>query len=284
MTLIELLNWIKQQEMQSDNDFQKSFQESLKEAEKEALLIIQSLVATSNYHGVASIDKFYEKLFNESIDEIDRHLERSRQDSFLMFLWLCQLMKGSFRVATETSVPDMNWHTDGTSFKESIETIKKRIIGTTETEIKRSRVLKREPQLSFRGTETGFTRLIETESVYVERQAHRQAAESEDFKRYMYIATLDNLTCDECGDLDAKVFYYKDAEAGVNFPPMHPNCRCTDIPYFPEWRNRRAAREYISHPIEVRMNYDRWLKIYGEESRKNLFVSNTLKGVTGGNK
>lgn len=42
---------------------------------------------------------------------------------------------------------------------------------------------------------------------------------------------MDNLTSEICSELDGKVFDTKDAQVDKNYPPMHPNCRSTTIPY-----------------------------------------------------
>lgn len=48
------------------------------------------------------------------------------------------------------------------------------------------------------------------------------------------MATMDARTCEVCGALDGKHFPIKDATPGVNFPPMHPNDRCTTVEYDPD--------------------------------------------------
>lgn len=51
-------------------------------------------------------------------------------------------------------------------------------------------------------------------------------------EKYQYIASEDERTCDICGEFHEKIFNVKDAQQGLNYPSMHPNCRCTTIPYF----------------------------------------------------
>lgn len=48
-----------------------------------------------------------------------------------------------------------------------------------------------------------------------------------------WAATLDDRTCLECGPLDGKLYRYKGAPSADQMPslPLHPNCRCTTIPY-----------------------------------------------------
>lgn len=44
---------------------------------------------------------------------------------------------------------------------------------------------------------------------------------------YIYSTVGDNRVCGECEDLDGLTFKFSEREAGVNFPPMHPSCRCS---------------------------------------------------------
>ena len=48
-------------------------------------------------------------------------------------------------------------------------------------------------------------------------------------KYYRFVATEDARTCPICGELHDKVFAVDAAEAGKNFPPVHPNCRCRTV-------------------------------------------------------
>jgi SPP1 gp7 family putative phage head morphogenesis protein len=47
---------------------------------------------------------------------------------------------------------------------------------------------------------------------------------------YKYCAILDNRTSEICKQLDGSTFKLTQAQVGVNFPPMHPNCRSYIIP------------------------------------------------------
>lgn len=67
-------------------------------------------------------------------------------------------------------------------------------------------------------------RLIYTEGTFVMNEASMTAFEG-DYERYKYSALMDSKTSSMCRNLNGKVFKIKDREAGVNFPPMHPNCR-----------------------------------------------------------
>lgn len=50
------------------------------------------------------------------------------------------------------------------------------------------------------------------------------------YEKYEYIAVLDDRTSEICRELDSKIFHLSEAEKGVNYPPMHVNCRSTIRP------------------------------------------------------
>ena len=76
-------------------------------------------------------------------------------------------------------------------------------------------------------------RLIRTESAHVNGEvlleSFRQAKRELGYQKYIYDAFIDNRTSTICKELDNSVHYIDDAEIGVNFPPMHPNCRSTCV-------------------------------------------------------
>lgn len=58
---------------------------------------------------------------------------------------------------------------------------------------------------------------------------------SEDFEQYKYFVVEDGHACPICTALNGKVFNIKDRVPGVNFPPMHPWCRCTFKIHVDDW-------------------------------------------------
>ena len=75
---------------------------------------------------------------------------------------------------------------------------------------------------------------------------------------YTYLATLDLKTSEICRRLDGKTFLLSERQEGVNYPPMHPNCRSTT--YFSITKNShsmRAARDPVTgKSVEVPENWD----------------------------
>lgn len=106
-------------------------------------------------------------------------------------------------------------------------------------------------------------RLIRTEVNRMHNDAALESYKAMGVKEYTYLATLDARTCSVCGALDLKVFKVDEAKTGVNFPPMHPNDRCTIAPKIPgvkvdgsrTARNPETGRNY---KVPVDMNYEEW--------------------------
>jgi SPP1 gp7 family putative phage head morphogenesis protein len=74
-------------------------------------------------------------------------------------------------------------------------------------------------------------RLIRTETSHIDGQVtlegYKQVGKELGLEYYEYDAFLDGRTSELCRDLDKKRFKVSEAEVGVNYPPMHPNCRST---------------------------------------------------------
>ena len=71
-------------------------------------------------------------------------------------------------------------------------------------------------------------RLIRTEAAHVDGQVklegYKQSAKDLGYTEYVYDAFLDDRTSKICQELNGQKFPIDEAEVGVNYPPMHPNC------------------------------------------------------------
>lgn len=65
------------------------------------------------------------------------------------------------------------------------------------------------------------TRLVRTETNYFANRAELLSMQECGIEKYVYMATLDNVTCKHCAELDGKKFFIKDAKQGINCPPLH---------------------------------------------------------------
>lgn len=107
-------------------------------------------------------------------------------------------------------------------------------------------------------------RLIRTEAAFITEQATKDSYEKYGVEEYEYSATLDLRTSEICSELDNKVFKVSEAITGVNYPPMHVNCRSTTVPVV-RWEGEETednVRIYRD-PITGKNNYAK-VKDYAE--------------------
>nr|DAN52583.1 MAG TPA: minor capsid protein [Caudoviricetes sp.] len=74
-------------------------------------------------------------------------------------------------------------------------------------------------------------RLVRTETNYIQNQATLMGYTDAGVVKYQFLAILDSRTSHTCSDLNGEVFKTENATEGENYPPMHPNCRSTTVPY-----------------------------------------------------
>jgi SPP1 gp7 family putative phage head morphogenesis protein len=116
-------------------------------------------------------------------------------------------------------------------------------------------------------------RLVRTVITEASAEAETEALKDAGFGEYEYIATKDERTCPVCGRLDGRVYKLDSKKPGVNFPPMHPNCRCT-IGTVMEDREReqykKSARDREGKTIRIPASwtYEDWAKRYYPEGYK----------------
>lgn len=108
-------------------------------------------------------------------------------------------------------------------------------------------------------------RLIRTETNRVHNAAEKAAYEEEGMENYRFLATLDGRTCEVCGALDGKVFPVSEAKEGVNYPPLHPNDRCTTVAARTDQelaalkRRARDPETGETKLVPASMTYEEWL-------------------------
>lgn len=93
------------------------------------------------------------------------------------------------------------------------------------------RKLTKKLQERFDVSHSSAERLVRTELNYIQNQGAMQGYLDAGYTHYQFISAIDNRTCGECEDLDGQVFAFDEAVVGVNFPPIHSNCRSNIIGY-----------------------------------------------------
>ena len=110
-------------------------------------------------------------------------------------------------------------------------------------------------------------RLIRTETNHFNAEAEALAYEELGVEKYVFVATLDNRTSEKCQNHDGKVYDFKDKKTGVNYPPLHPNCRSTTRGYLGEEEEKmlkRRAKNPITGETEIidNISYNEWKNKY----------------------
>lgn len=94
-------------------------------------------------------------------------------------------------------------------------------------------------------------------------------------KEYVFVAVLDSRTSEVCQSNDNKKYLYKEKKVGVNYPPLHPNCRSTTRGYLGEDAEKllkRRAKNPITGKSELIDNVS-----YDEELDKKDTIRNEDK-------
>lgn len=73
-------------------------------------------------------------------------------------------------------------------------------------------------------------RIARTELTYIQNRAAADRYKANGIESYQYLSALDDRTSEQCREHNGKVYKFSEAVTGENFPPLHPNCRCTIIP------------------------------------------------------
>ena len=137
--------------------------------------------------------------------------------------------------------------------------------------------------------------LVKTESNAIFNDQIEEAIRNNPLvKGYRFRATLDSRTSDICAEHDGKYYSKEELQPGVNFPPLHPNCRSSVTTVFVNQDERkdltqRKARtdsnEWVTVPPG--MTYQEYKAKFGfADSRKpkvykpNTVQYNTLEQIT----
>ena len=103
-------------------------------------------------------------------------------------------------------------------------------------------------------------RLVRTECKYFANQGELMGYKENGIKRYRFIGGTEGSGSCTCAELNGQVFNVEDAVAGINYPPIHPNCLCIVVADFGDkgMFNRRTDAEPLAENIKFR----EWKKKY----------------------
>lgn len=103
--------------------------------------------------------------------------------------------------------------------------------------------------------QSSLMRLVYTEGTYVSRMAQVEELKREGFDSYTIEVVHDEHACEECEGVNGSTFRFEDMQVGVNFPPLHPYCRCQIAPAVSDWdawqqKQEELARQKITRVEE----------------------------------
>lgn len=116
-------------------------------------------------------------------------------------------------------------------------------------------------RLNIEASKSNALRIVRTEIAHAVETANLDEYEELGVQEYQFIATLDDRTSEICAALDGEHFPIEAAEEGVNYPPMHPNCRSTTVPYIEGGLESRIARDLStgkSYLMDRFETYEEW--------------------------
>lgn len=191
------------------------------------------------------------------------------------------------------------WAADGKNFSDRIWENKEAMVNNLHKELTRTAIRGGKPDEAIasmvkyvkkdvKNKEAAAARLVQTEQAYFHTKAALDSFSSMDVEKIEFVSTLDTHTCDVCGDMDGYVFPIKQADPGVNVPPLHPRCRCVIVPYYDDDDDgMRAARDPESgktYYVPENTTYKQWKGKYVREPEHSIIRSyKEAKGILGSN-
>jgi len=107
-------------------------------------------------------------------------------------------------------------------------------------------------------------RMARTTVTAVSNDAQMDSYRKHGVRRYEFRAMFNERTCSKCGSLDGRIFNLDDKRPGINFPPIHPNCRCTTGAALSKEVKDRLKENAIKNghalPLRDQMTFDEWKK------------------------
>ncbi len=119
-------------------------------------------------------------------------------------------------------------------------------------------------------------RAIKTECKFFANKGELEGYKANGIEHYLYIGTTERgFSCD-CAFYNNKVISVDKAEPYVNFPPLHPNCRCSVRAYF---ENSILEKHPNAVKIDDEIPFNEWKHDFLEKNERDMLkkLEKTLK-------
>ncbi len=124
-------------------------------------------------------------------------------------------------------------------------------------------------------------RLLHTEGSFIMEQGALEAYREDGVEKYQILATLDHKTSDICREEDGEIYDIDKAITGKNYPPYHPFCRTTTVPYYDDAdKGTRVARDPVTgknYDVPADMSYEQWYDKYIKDNPEALLEETKWK-------
>ena len=117
-------------------------------------------------------------------------------------------------------------------------------------------------------------RLVYTEDTFMQAESKAELFEENGFITYKFSPANDGNVCPKCEALRDKEFNFEDRQPGLNFPPLHPWCRCTIYTDVDD-EGDELTNEELEELGEV-------MDAFGEPKSKEEFLNNLVKYAKNG--
>lgn len=121
-------------------------------------------------------------------------------------------------------------------------------------------------------------RVVRTESKHARNEASAQAYIDMGYEWYMFSSHTEGKsserTCERCREINEEKYRFDKRVVGENFPPLHPNCRCTIIPIVKDEMIENSRKEEYTE-IEIDLDDEKYRAFDGSyeiDEKSNIDV------------
>ena len=175
-------------------------------------------------------------------DEIDKHYHKIATDRAVQELERMSGILGNTLTQTETAKTAkqiVNADFYNATFSERIWSAQDYLKDALATELQKGfisgigsrEMARRLKEHAFDKSYSDALRLARTELRRIQTDVAKDNYERNGIDQYEFMAVNPN-ACPICRKMDGDIYNVRDMEAGLNAPPIHPNCHCTTAPHF----------------------------------------------------
>lgn len=121
-------------------------------------------------------------------------------------------------------------------------------------------------------------RVVRTESKHARNEASAQAYIDMGYEWYMFSSHTEGKsserTCERCREINEEKYRFDKRVAGENFPPLHPNCRCTIIPIMNDEMIENSRKEEYTEIVNDFENEKEYMSMEVDDTDQKNVPSN----------